>query len=122
MNFSAWSIKHPLAPILLFVVLMALGITSFMRLPVTRFPLIDIPLVSVSISDPGVAPTELETQVTKKVEDAVANISGVKNVISTVNESLSLTVVEFRLEVETQKAITDVKDAIERIKGDLPAT
>ncbi len=122
MNFSAWSIRHPLPPILLFVVLMALGITSFMRLPVTRFPIIDIPLVSVVVNDPGVAPTELETQVTKKVEDAVANISGVKNVISTVNESRSLTVVEFRLEVNTQKAVTDVKDAIERVKSDLPAT
>ncbi len=122
MNFSAWSIRNPLPPILLFIVLMALGITSFMRLPVTRFPNIDIPLVSVTVADPGVAPTELETQVTKTVEDAVANISGVKNVISTVNEGRSTTIVEFRLEVETQKAVTDVKDAIERIKGALPAT
>lgn len=122
MNFSAWSIRHPLPPILLFVVLIALGITSFMRLPVTRFPLIDIPLVSVVVTDPGVAPSELETQVTKIVEDAVANISGVKNVLSTINESRSTTVVEFRLEVDTQKAVTDVKDAIERIKSELPAT
>jgi multidrug efflux pump subunit AcrB len=122
MNFSAWSIRNPLPPILLFIVLVALGVTSFMRLPVTKFPNIDIPLVSVVVADPGVAPTELETQVTKTVEDAVANISGVKNVISTVNEGRSTTIVEFRLEVETQKAVTDVKDAIERIKGALPAT
>lgn len=122
MNFSAWSIRNPLPPILLFIVLMALGITSFYRLPITRFPLIDIPLVSIIITDPGVAPTELETQVTKKVEDAVANISGVKNVISTVNESRSTTIVEFRLEVNTQKAVSDVKDALERVKGGLPAT
>jgi multidrug efflux pump subunit AcrB len=122
MNFSAWSIRNPLPPILLFVVLMALGISSFMRLPITRFPIIDVPIVSIIIGDPGVAPSELETQVTKKIEDAVANISGVKNVISTVNESRSTTIVEFRLEVETQKAVTDVKDAIERVKGSLPAT
>ncbi len=122
MNFSAWSIKNPLPPILLFVVLVALGVTSFMRLPVTRFPLIDVPIISVVVTDPGVAPTELETQVTKVVEDAVANISGVKNVISTVNESRSTTIVEFRLEVNTQKAVSDVKDAIERIKGALPAS
>ncbi|MGB8816720.1 MAG: efflux RND transporter permease subunit [Rhizobiaceae bacterium] len=122
MNFSAWSIRNPLPPILLFVVLVALGVTSFMRLPVTRFPLIDVPIISVVVTDPGVAPTELETQVTKKIEDAVANISGVKNVISTVNESRSTTIVEFRLEVQTQKAVTDVKDAIERMKSALPAT
>lgn len=122
MNFSAWSIRNPMPSVLLFVVLVALGVTSFMKLPVTRFPLIDIPLVSVTVVDPGVAPTELETQVTKTVEDAVANITGVKNIISTVNEGRSTTVIEFRLEVQTQKAVSDVKDAIERIRSSLPAT
>ncbi|WP_457936347.1 efflux RND transporter permease subunit [Mesorhizobium sp. 10J20-29] len=121
-NFSAWSIRNPVPPILLFIVLMALGLMSFSKLPITRFPNIDIPLVSVTVIDPGVAPSELETQVTKRVEDAVANISGVKNVISTLTEGNSQTVVEFRLEVETQTAVNDVKDAIERIRSDLPAT
>jgi multidrug efflux pump subunit AcrB len=121
-NFSAWSIRNPVAPILLFIVLMALGVMSFMKLPVTRFPNIDIPIVNVTVRDPGVAPSELETQVTKRVEDAVANISGVKNVISTITEGSSQTLVEFRLEVDTQTAVNDVKDAIERIRADLPAT
>jgi hypothetical protein len=74
---------QPAASVLLFIVLMVLGTMSFMQLPVTRFPNIDIPIVSVVITDPGVAPSELETQVTKRVEDAVANVTGVKNVIST---------------------------------------
>ena len=121
-NFSAWSIRNPVPPILLFIVLMALGLMSFSKLPITRFPNIDIPLVSVTVTDPGVAPSELETQVTKRVEDAVANISGVKNVISTLTEGNSQTVVEFRLEVDTQTAVNDVKDAVERIRSDLPAT
>ncbi|QPC85565.1 MMPL family transporter [Mesorhizobium sp. NBSH29] len=121
-NFSAWSIRNPIAPILLFVVLIVLGLMSFKGLPITRFPNIDVPLVSVVVIDPGVAPSELETQVTKRVEDAVSNISGVKNVISTITESRSQTVVEFRLEVETATAVTDVKDAVERIQSDLPAT
>ena len=121
-NFSAWSIRNPVPPILLFIVLMALGLMSFAKLPITRFPNIDIPLVSVTVTDPGVAPSELETQVTKRVEDAVANISGVKNVISTITEGNSQTVVEFRLEVDTQTAVNDVKDAVERIRSDLPAT
>ncbi len=93
-----------------------------MKLPVTRFPNIDVPLVSVVVTDPGVAPSELETQVTKRIEDAVSNISGVKNVTSTITEGNSQTLVEFRLEVETQTAVTDVKDAVERIRSDLPAT
>ncbi|WP_394891306.1 efflux RND transporter permease subunit [Mesorhizobium sp. AaZ16] len=122
MNFSAWSIRHPIAPILLFIVLVALGLMSFSKLPVTRFPNIDVPIVNVTVTDPGVAPSELETQVTKRVEDAVANISGVKNVISTITEGNSQTQVEFRLEVDTQTAVNDVKDAIERIRSDLPAT
>jgi multidrug efflux pump subunit AcrB len=121
-NFSAWSIRNPIPSILLFIVLMALGLMSFASLPITRFPNIDLPIVAVTVVDPGVAPTELENQVTKKVEDAVANIAGVKNVMSTITEGRSQTVVEFRLEVDTQTAVTDTKDAVERIKEDLPAT
>ena len=96
-NVSAWSIRNPLPAILLFIVLVALGLVSFAKLPVTRFPNIDVPLVSVTVTDPGVAPSELETQVTKRIEDAVANLSGVKNVISTLTDGRSETVVEFRL-------------------------
>ena len=95
---------------------------SFAKLPVTRFPNIDVPIVSVTVTDPGVAPSELETQVTKRVEDAVANISGVKNVTSTITEGSSQTIIEFRLEVDTQTAVNDTKDAVERIRSDLPAT
>jgi multidrug efflux pump subunit AcrB len=121
-NISAWSIRNPVPPILLFVVLVALGWMSFGRLAITRFPNIDIPLVVVTVVDPGVAATELQTQITKKVEDAVTNLSGVKNIISTMSEGVSTTVVEFRLEVNTQKAVADVKDAIENIKADFPGT
>ena len=104
------------------MVLIALGLMSFMQAAGDALPNIDIPLVSVLVIDPGVCASELETQVTKNVEDAVANISGVKNVISSVREGASTTVVEFRLDVVTSEAVTDVKDAVERIRGDLPAT
>ena len=95
---------------------------SFGKLPVTRFPNIDIPLVSINVVDPGVAPRELETQTTKIVEDAVSNVTGVKNVISTLTEGVSTTIAEFRLEVDTQTAVNDIKDAVERIQADLPAS
>ncbi len=122
LNVSAWSIRNPVPAILLFLVLMALGLMAFAKLPITRFPNIDVPLVSVVVTDPGVAPSELETQVTKRIEDAVSNISGVKNVTSTITEGTSTTLIEFRLEVDTQTAVNDVKDAVERIRSDLPAT
>ena len=120
MNFSAWSIRNPIAPILAFIMLMVLGWQSFNTLPITRFPNIDVPLVAVTVTQSGAAPAELEKQVTKEIEDAVAGISGVKNIISTVNDGSSTTAVEFRMEVPTEKAVQDVKDAIDQIIGDLP--
>ena len=121
MNFSAWSIRNPVAPLLAFVLLMVLGWQSFNALPITRFPNIDVPLVAVTASQPGAAPAELETQVTKVIEDAVSGITGVKNVSSTISDGSSTTGIEFRMEVPTDKAVSDVKDAIDRIKSDLPA-
>jgi multidrug efflux pump subunit AcrB len=120
MNFSAWSIRNPIAPILAFVLLMVLGWQSFNSLPITRFPAIDVPLVAVSVTQSGAAPAEMESQVTRKIEDAVSGITGVKNVSSTIADGVSTTAVEFRMEVPTDKAVQDVKDAIDQILGDLP--
>jgi multidrug efflux pump subunit AcrB len=106
MNFSAWSIRNPIAPILAFAILMFLGWQSFNTLPITRFPTIDVPLVAVTVNQSGAAPAELEAQVTKEIEDAVAGITGVKNIISTVTDGVSTTAVEFRMEVPTDKAVT----------------
>ncbi len=122
MNFSAWSIRNPIAPILAFFLLMLLGWQSFNSLPITRFPNIDVPLVAVTVVQPGAAPAEMETQITKKIEDSVAGINGVKNVRSTVNDGVSTTVVEFRMEIPTDKGVQDTKDAIDQIRGDLPGS
>ncbi len=120
MNFSAWSIRNPIAPILAFALLMIMGWQSFNVLPITRFPNIDFPLVAISVGQQGAAPAELETQVTKRIEDAVAGITGVKNITSNVSDGVSVTAVEFRMEVPTDKAVQDTKDAIDQILGDLP--
>ena len=120
MNFSAWSIRNPVAPLLAFFLLMVLGWQSFNSLPITRFPNIDVPLVAVSVAQSGAAPAEMETQITKEIEDAVAGLTGAKRVTSTVTDGLSTTVVEFRMEVPTDKAVQDVKDAVDQIRGDLP--
>ncbi len=120
MNVSAWSIRNPIAPILAFFMLMVVGWQSFNTLPITRFPNIDVPLVAVTVIQSGAAPAELESQVTKEIEDAVAGITGVKNVQSTITDGSSTTAVEFRMDVPTDKAVQDVKDAIDQIVGDLP--
>jgi multidrug efflux pump subunit AcrB len=112
---------QPDRPILAFVLLCLMGWQSFNRLPITQFPSIDVPLVSVRVAQPGAAPVELETQVTREIEDAVRGISGVKNVQSTITDGMSSTVIEFRMEVPTDQAVQDVKDQIDQIRGDLPA-
>ncbi|MDP2122658.1 MAG: efflux RND transporter permease subunit [Hoeflea sp.] len=122
MNFSAWAIRNPIAPILGFALLTIVGIQSFLTLPITRFPNIDVPLVAITVTQSGAAPSELEAQVTKEIEDAVAGITGVDDISSTVSDSVSTTTVIFRMEVPTDQAVQDVKDAIDRVRGDLPAS
>ena len=61
-NISAWAIRHPILPLVLFLVLLFLGVSAFIRLPINLNPDISFPLVMVSVSQPGAAPTEIETQ------------------------------------------------------------
>ncbi len=122
MNFSAWSIRNPVAPLLGFFLLMVVGAHAFFNLPITRFPNIDVPVVNVTVTQSGASPAELEMQVTKEIEDAVASINGIDEIQSTVTDGQSQTVVVFRLEVPTPQAVQDTKDAIDRIRGNLPST
>jgi len=122
MNFSAWAIRNPIAPILAFALLTIVGIQSFLTLPITRFPNIDVPLVAITVAQSGAAPSEMEAQITKEIEDAVAGITGVDDISSTVSDGISTTTVIFRMEVPTDQAVQDVKDAIDRVRGDLPAS
>jgi len=121
MNFSAWSIRNPIAPLLGFALLLYVGIQSFYALPITRFPNIDVPVVSITVTQSGASPAELEMQVTKEIEDAVASISGIDEIQSTVTDGQSQTVVLFRIEKPTEEAVQDTKDAIDKIRSDLPA-
>ena len=79
-NISAWAIRHPITPVVLFVVLFFLGVVAFIRLPIDLNPDISYPIVNVSISQPGAAPTEMETQIAQKVEGSIANIGNVRNI------------------------------------------
>ena len=121
MKFSAWSIKNPVPPIVLFLVLTVGGLASFMSLGVDENPDIDIPIVMVSVAQVGAAPSELETQVTRRVEDAISSVGNVEHITSTVTEGLSVTNVEFVLGTNTDRAVNDVRDAISRVRQDLPA-
>jgi len=119
-NVSAWSIRHPLPSIVMFVVLLFLGWSSFMKLPITRLPNADIPVVSVAVAQFGAAPAELEAQVAKTIEDGVSGVEGVRHISSTITDGLSVTVIEFRLETNTDRALNDIKDAVTRVRNNLP--
>ena len=119
-NVSAWAIRRPLPALMIFFVLCVAGIYGFIKLPIARFPDIAFPMVATTINLPGAAPSQLEAEVTRKVEDAVATINGVKRVMSNVNEGVSTTTIEFQLEVDIQVALDDVRDAVSRIRMDLP--
>ena len=122
MNVSAWSIRNPVPPIAIFLALVAVGFVSFMRLPVTRFPNIDVPFIIVTVTQPGSAPAEIMNQIGQPVENAISSVTGVKHITTTAVDSASTTMVEFAFETDTQKALNDVKDAVSRIRSDLPGS
>ena len=119
-NLSAWSIRNPVAPIVLFAALLLLGIVSFMRMEVQNNPDIEFPLVIVVISQPGAAPTEIETQITQRIEAAVRSISGVSSISSTASEGSSRTQIEFEIGTDINAAVSEVKNAIDQERGELP--
>ncbi len=119
-NVSAWAIRNPIPPFLLFAFMILMGMISFNTLPITQFPNIDVPIVSVSIAQPGAAASELETQVTKPVEDAIAGITGNKHISSSVNQSISVTIIEFEFGTDVYRAVNDVKDRVDQIRSQLP--
>src|SRR6201997_2845395 len=119
-NISAWSIRRPLPAVVLSIILLILGWVSFLKLPVTRLPAADIPVVSVAVSQFGAGPSELEAQVTKYIEDSVSGVEGVRHIASQITDGLSVTTIQFALETNTDRALNDVKDAVTRARPNLP--
>ncbi len=120
MNLSAWAIHRPLPAILIFFVLCVAGLWGFHQLPVARFPDIAFPMTTVTVTQPGASPSQLEAGVTRKIEDSVATVTNVKRVMSTVSEGVSTTTIEFQLEADLATALDDTRDAVTRIRTDLP--
>ncbi|EQB09471.1 acriflavin resistance protein [Sphingobium quisquiliarum P25] len=119
-NISAWAIRNPVSPLVLFAALLLAGLVSFMRMDVNQQPDISFPVAQVIVLQPGAAPPELETQVTQRVEAAVRGISGVDEITSVVSEGQSMTVVQFQIGTPVDRAVNDVKNAVDQIRSDLP--
>jgi multidrug efflux pump subunit AcrB len=120
-NVSSWSIRNPAPAILLFALLMFVGLMSFGLMKIQEFPDIDLPMITVTAELPGASPAQLENDVARRIEDSLATVQGVKHIQSSLTDGTADIAVEFRLEKSTQEALDDVRDAISRIRADLPA-
>jgi hydrophobe/amphiphile efflux-1 (HAE1) family protein len=120
MNFVTWSIRNPVPVVMLFIALTIGGLQSFPKLPVLDRPDIEFPAIVVTVGYPGVAPSQMESEITRKVEDAVATIAGIDEMRSTVNEGNSTTIIQFLFGTDMQQATDEVRDAMTRIRQDLP--
>lgn len=119
-SFSTWAIRNPIPPIVLFLILMVAGLIAYMKLPVNSMPALVVPMVSVHISQPGATATEMETQITRIVESALAGMQGVKHITSTISEGSSSSFIEFQLETDFDRAVNDTRDAVANIRDRLP--
>ena len=120
-NVSAWSIRNPIPAVLLFILLTLLGLYSFKSMKVQNFPDIELPTVTISAALPGASPSQLETDVARKIENSVATLQGLKHVYTSVTDGLVTITGEFRLEKPVQEAVDDMRAAVSRVRADLPA-
>ena len=120
LNISAGAIRNPIPPIVLFIALIFAGLTAYFRLPINQLPNIEFPGFEVSVSQPGAAPSEMENQITQRVETALTGVQGVRRVTSTVRQGSSSTMVELQIGADVARAVDDARDAMTRIRSDLP--
>jgi multidrug efflux pump subunit AcrB len=121
MNVSAWCIRNPIASIMFFVLLCFAGMLSYQSMKVQNFPDLDVPTISISASLPGASPAQLETEVARKLENAIAGIQGLKNIYTKVQDGVATVTGEFRLEKASQEALDEMRSAVQQVRGDLPA-
>jgi multidrug efflux pump subunit AcrB len=119
-NVSSWSIRNPIPAVMLFVLLTVAGFIAFGSMKVQNFPDLDVPTISVTASLPGVAPSQLETDVARKLENALAPLQGLKHITTKVQDGVVSITAEFRMEKPSQEAVDDVRSAIQGVRADLP--
>jgi multidrug efflux pump subunit AcrB len=121
MNLATWSIRNPIPTTLLFALLAAAGMWAFRNLPIQNFPDIDLPTVNVGLIEPGAAPVQLETEVARRVEDSLATLSGLKHIRTSITDGRVSIKVQFVLEKQISEALIETKDAVDRVRSDLPS-
>ena len=120
MNLSTWSIRSPIPSLLLFVLFTLLGLMTFRAMKIQNFPDLDLPTVIVTASLPGAAPSQLETEVARRIENSLASITGLKHIYTKIQDGVATITAEFRLEKPVAEAVDDVRAAVSRVRSDLP--
>lgn len=120
MNVSSWSIKNPIPAVLGFALLTLMGIMAFKAMKIQLFPDIDLPMITVTASIPGASPDQMEVEVARKIENALASAQGLKHIYTQVKDGSAVVSAEFRLERNSRDALEDVRSTMSRIRGDLP--
>ncbi|MBA8894981.1 efflux RND transporter permease subunit [Clostridium saccharobutylicum] len=120
MNIANISIKRPVFISVVMITLTILGYVCYQKLVLNDMPNVDLPYVTVAVTESGATPEEIETKITKQVEDAVQQISGVQNITSTVNSGSSQTMVEFDLSKDSEIAAQEVRDKVSSVRGQFP--
>jgi multidrug efflux pump subunit AcrB len=121
MNFSAWSIRNPVPALLLFVVLGVAGILGLRNLGIQNFPDIELPTIMISASLEGAAPEQLETEVARKIEDRIASLGGIEHIRTVLTDGSSQIYVEFNIDKNLEEALSEVRNAVDGARADLPA-
>ncbi|MGR8932083.1 MAG: efflux RND transporter permease subunit [Gammaproteobacteria bacterium] len=122
MNLATWSIRNPLPSILLFLLLSVAGFRGFQQLSIQSLPDLDLPGIIVMLSQPGASPAQLETEVARKVEDSIASLAGIKHIRTSITDGLVQISAEFVLEKELTDALIETKDAVDRVRAELPTS
>ena len=121
MNFSAWAIRNPVPPILVFVILTVLGLMGFNRLAVQNFPEMDLPTISITASLDGAAAAQLESEVARKIEDELTGLTELDSVTTTITDGSVSINVAFNIGKDSQVALDEVKSAVDQVLSELPS-
>mgnify|MGYP002606496879 CR=1 FL=1 len=120
MKFAQTFIKHHVMTILLYILVVVFGFYSFQNLPLALMPSMEVPAAVVYATYPGAGPEDIEQQVTKKLEGAVAGLSGLDTLQSTSSENMAMLVIRFTDDTDMDQAMTDLRDKVAQVKSQLP--
>jgi multidrug efflux pump subunit AcrB len=118
---SSWAINNPTPVILMFLIACLLGVLSYFFLPIAGTPRVELPIVTIDVSQPGASTEELEANLARRIEESIANISGLQNQSTTISNGSVNVTAEFKLDTDIERATSAVRDAIARVRPELPA-